>query len=111
MTAALRALYDGLPSLDCKQLCQASCHDVPVLTAERDSLGDLGQDRCPRLDDAGQCTVHDARPLMCRLWGVVENMRCPYGCEPSRLLSMPEARALLVAGERAGGRWLNTPDA
>lgn len=31
----------------------------------------------------------------CRLYGVVENMRCPYGCEAERILTEKEARAIM----------------
>lgn len=108
----LADLYGSLPTVECRKLCQASCRDMPVVVAERDRLSlPLVMDECPKLTADGACSVYDDRPLMCRLWGVVENMRCPHGCEPSRVLSLAEAREFLVEAERIGGRWLNVPTA
>lgn len=56
--------------------------------------------RCPVLR-AGLCGNHAHRPLICRLYGVVERLRCPYGCEPERWLTDEEAADLrdeLAAG-------------
>ena len=51
---------------------------------------------CPALDVAfGLCSVYPDRPTLCRLWGVVEKMRCPFGCEPERYLSDAEAVTIL----------------
>ena len=44
-----------------------------------------------------ECEIHEARPLICRLFGIVDIdlMRCPWGCVPERWLSDAESRALL----------------
>lgn len=44
-------------------------------------LMDTGHYSCPALVD-GRCSVYDDRPMICRLYGTVEVMRCPYGCVP-----------------------------
>lgn len=56
------------------------------------SLPDM---RCPHLGISGRCEAYDVRPLICRLWGAVERMRCPWGCKPDHWLSDDEARRLL----------------
>ena len=50
---------------------------------------------CPYLDlGTKRCTVHSVRPMICRLWGVSENMKCPHGCKPEpRYLTVKEQRA------------------
>jgi Fe-S-cluster containining protein len=56
--------------------------------------------RCPALGDDGRCRVYDARPIVCRLYGSVDELRCEHGCRPERLLSTSEARDVLrAAGE------------
>ena len=42
--------------------------------------------------------------MICRLWGMVERMPCPYGCRPDGgLLPDGEGRRLLLEAERIGG--------
>ena len=102
----LYELYDALPTVECRLLCQASCNDVPVLRDELERVGDLAGRVCPWLNGLGTCSIHLDRPLMCRLWGVVENMRCPHGCQPSRMLTVAEGAAIVAEAEQLAGPWL-----
>jgi hypothetical protein len=90
----LDALYAELPRLDCKGKCWRCCARVLMAPGERDRLRREGvevptveemrregRELCPALK-SHRCTVYTARPLMCRLWGIEESMRCPYGCVP-----------------------------
>lgn len=45
----------------------------------------------------GTCRVYARRPLICRLWGMVNHplMRCPHGCVPERWLTYEESQTLL----------------
>lgn len=116
-TERLDALYAELPTIECKGLCTASCgpilmtpielgrihkrigHHLPMITAEPTSPDDL---TCPLLE-GGRCTVYDIRPLACRVWGVAEEMECPFGCKPSRLLTREESFEFLHRAEQVGG--------
>lgn len=53
--------------------------------------------QCVFLSDFGACVVYGIRPLVCRLWGCVDNehMRCPFGCQPDRWMSNEEYRSTL----------------
>lgn len=102
----LAELYAALPTVECRLLCQASCNDVPVLDGELERVGDLAGRVCPWLNGFGTCSIHDDRPLMCRLWGVVENMRCPHGCTPTRMLTVAEGAAIVTDAERLAGGWI-----
>ena len=44
-----------------------------------------------------KCSIYDKRPLICRLYGVVENMKCRFGCKPTRYLTNKEGVALVSA--------------
>jgi Fe-S-cluster containining protein len=112
----LKAVYDSLPTINCKKLCQASCGLIPVnrlelrrmqaatdtdlqkhathIDSRKTVLFNLETTACPALGANGDCTVHEARPLLCRLFGVVPQMRCPHGCIPDRWLTPDEALAL-----------------
>lgn len=104
----LADVYAQLPTIDCRLRCQDSCRDVPLLADEQARL-DLPTpfDVCPKLSALGTCTVHDDRPLMCRLWAVVENMPCPHGCTPTRTLTVTEGAAVVDEAERIAGGWVN----
>jgi Fe-S-cluster containining protein len=115
---ALKELYDSLPALNCKGLCQDSCHisesvvapierlritersgSEPVFPSDEaimaESRGEGGCTQCPLLS-LGSCSVYHVRPLLCRLWGAVDDplMRCPYGCKPDRYMTNVETQRL-----------------
>lgn len=126
--AQLQALYDLLPTIACKGLCENSCTAISMSTLEDARIGMRGVDmpdkdamrldlevanrngekyRCPALVD-GQCSVYDVRPMICRVWGVAESLPCEYGCQPDPgYLSddatfMLLAKALLIGGDPDG---------
>ena len=52
--------------------------------------------RCPYLNEKGLCSIYKFRPLICRLWGLTERMKCPFGCVPERWLSEEEFRKIMI---------------
>lgn len=118
---ALRRLYDQVPEINCKGLCADSCGPIEMSTTERATirkrgveitdrdvalarLRDEGDFDCDALVD-GRCSVYEDRPMICRLWGVTETLRCPYGCEAERVLPDDEGFVLLADSLRAGGAY------
>lgn len=98
----LQAIYDELPSVPCRGLCFDSCSFIGTYKAERRAMRAGGQEPpdmreapCPLLDFAGRCSAHALRPIVCRLYGVCEEMPCPHGCKPERLLTTAETRAFM----------------
>lgn len=85
----LAALYARLRPVKCKGLCTESCGPIGMHPAEvenvREKYGGL-----PVVDETlvcselheGRCGIYPVRPLICRAWGVVKVMRCPFGCKP-----------------------------
>lgn len=126
----IKSVYESLPTLNCKGWCWHSCGPIDMSDAEHDRITALGVDipvfdqdaaqrwaeneklYCPALefgvDVAGGigCSVYQDRPLICRLWGVTESMRCEFGCEPSETLSDKESFALLFKAMKLGGHRL-----
>ena len=115
MSDSLEAIYSQLPRLWCKGKCQESCGPVAMSDAERKRIAALRPDvewhhygaelpnvpvssdaelTCPLLCE-GRCSVYEARPVTCRLWGSVRRMRCPHGCVPAFWLSDAKAYSLL----------------
>lgn len=127
LIAQLDAVYAELPTIDCRGLCQASCGPVvqgrSMTEQELLRLQDAGGEKrgrqrrapmtCPYLtaeDETGRCSVYEARPIVCRLWGVVAEMPCPHGCEPEPgLLSDREARVAMAFVETIGGKLAPDP--
>jgi Fe-S-cluster containining protein len=103
--ARIDLIYSRLPRLECQGKCQGSCGPIAMSRAEWtriiERLGYAPKGNpslvCPMLCKAsGKCSVYDIRPLICRLWGMVKAMPCPWGCNPSRWVSDKEAAAMLA---------------
>ena len=119
MNPHVAALYARIPKIDCRQKCQDFCGAVVQLgaftEAERPGIEAAlleakvaqrsgGSSRsCNALNEQGRCVIYESRPAICRLWGVVEGMRCPHGCEPERLLSHAEMSEILKELEAIAG--------
>jgi Fe-S-cluster containining protein len=120
--AALDALYAELPSLECRGLCWQACGPVDMSPVEKSRIADLGVtipgytreaaerfretgkvEACPALGPFRTCGVYEARPMICRLWGLTETMRCPHGCRPSRELTEAEGYEFLERSRQLGG--------
>jgi uncharacterized protein len=106
----LEAIYASLPSIECKKLCgHTNCGAVPFEKIERRNLRDsgfekrrrpyiqIGEITCTYLSKEGICEIYAARPLICRLFGLVDIrfMRCPHGCVPDHWLTDQEAREIM----------------
>lgn len=106
----LQALYREIPRIDCRRKCQESCGPIPMSREERRILVRVSG-QSPRTDadltcvflQKGLCAVYEARPMICRLWGVAEGMECPWGCVPERTLSRADAARLLRRAHEIGG--------
>lgn len=128
--AELQAVYDKLPPMACKRLCRECCGPIaftPIeaYLMEQAGAGDevhamededggtfwLVEPVCPLLDWKGECSIYDARPFICRLWGLTETMKCPHGCVPvGGHLSDREGVRLLAEAMAAGGANFHSPD-
>jgi uncharacterized protein len=88
---AIDRIYARLPTIACRGKCQESCGPIYM------SL------RCPMLcRESGKCRVYDIRPVICRLWGLVESMLCPWGCRPARVLTDREGAVIIERVMRIG---------
>lgn len=112
----LKALYDELPHIECRGKCWDSCGPIEMSVIERRQVeAALGKPlavtdgvnsclTCNALTPLGTCSVYEVRPMVCRLWGMTETMRCPYGCVPEGgHLSDEEGFSLLGRALEIGG--------
>jgi len=126
----IQVLYDRIPAIpDCDGRCWRSCGPVDMSDAERRRIERAGV-RISRPEEAARfietyycealtgdkrCAVYEmkrspageatgGRPLICRLWGATEGMRCPFGCVPEGgWLSDAEAQEMIAGSLRTGG--------
>lgn len=128
--AALDAIYAQMPSILCTGKCAGACGAIPLTDLEARRLQLAGhqkartlpmaatdqdgaaQQRCIYLTPTNRCSVYAARPLICRAYGLVRMLSCPFGCVPDRWLKDLDFLHLAHAIERiGGGRVLRTgPD-
>lgn len=108
----LEALYATLPALACQGLCSDSCGPIEMSVRERDRIERAAGQKvtcgagasCSMLTADRRCGVYDLRPLLCRMWGVVESLACPYGCVPEGgWLPDEDGYRLLVKADEIGG--------
>lgn len=113
MNRELEQLYAQIPRLDCKGLCPSSCGPIECSERERElierqagkPLDVTAALSCSMLTDDGRCSVYAQRPMLCRLWGAVERMKCPWGCKPDPgYLTDEQGGRLLRESLRIGGQ-------
>lgn len=91
-----KKLYDKIHFFKCKEGCQDCCGPVPFSKWEWDRVTDKRKPTeeqkknltCPYAV-GGRCEIYDKRPLICRLFGAVDDplMTCPHGCGPKKKLT------------------------
>jgi len=125
MDKKLEEIYAKLPPIACKGLCHDSCGVIPIAPIERETMADYTGKKvkveplivlglhskhrvlrpkdptdltCPYLKKE-RCSIHPARPLICRMYGVVAGMVCPHGCKPmmAEMLTDEQAHEIIEA--------------
>lgn len=111
----LQEIYRKIPTVQCKGLCKDSCsfiklgkkeydylvkelglefmsNDEILEVLQSDGIGVKSQCKCLK---EGKCSIYQDRPGICRLFGVVKKMTCPFGCKPAKWLSDDKARKIM----------------
>lgn len=114
--AALQELYAQLPTIECQGKCHDFCGPIAMTRLEAKRLPELrfflmgrighatiaGDDmKCTALKSS-RCSVYERRPAICRIWGLTEKLRCPFGCEPSVRWTEEQASRWLQAVHKIG---------
>lgn len=111
--AALDNLKARIPDMQCVEGCSACCGPVPFSRAEWGTLpvkprGEAECATCPFVAEGGGCKVHRDRPILCRLFGTVDDdaLRCPKGARPAKYLTAKQGAEIrneyrrIIAGNR-----------
>lgn len=109
--AALEAIYASLPRVDCRRLCHGACGPIVMSALEWTRIAEAAGERacaddlvCPYLvRPEGLCGVYEVRPLICRLWGAMDALRCEWGCIPERALTDIEVATLIERVQALSG--------
>ena len=109
-TTQIIRIHERAPKMNCKGLCQSSCRPLLATKTERYLMTQAGGEPEPNGDfcaylQAGRCSIHDDRPLICRLWGAEPTMPCPHGCEvEGGMLTFMQSEAMIRELEDLDGR-------
>jgi len=92
----IQRLYLKIPASRCKDGCFECCTNIVQFAKEEaERAGEYKYDGvCPFLDENKKCGVYQNRPLVCRIYGASEIMRCE-DCAPERYLNEEETRAII----------------
>lgn len=112
-TQRLEALYAELPAIECQKKCAEACGVILMTRIEwrrikrvtdRTEIDPARPTTCPMLVN-DLCSVYKLRPMICRLWGLVDNeyMRCIFGCKPDRYLTTEEGYSFLQRAREISG--------
>lgn len=89
ISKTIKYLRKQIPSFRCKEGCFDCCGPVPFAKWEWEKVKDKREATsltCPYASEIG-CEIYEQRPIVCRIYGTVNKLRCPYGCGPDKLLS------------------------
>ncbi len=90
--------YERIPSFACIPGCTKCCGPVPFAEAELAQIQPKPFTglQCQYATETG-CSVYAHRPLLCRLFGAVDDPRliCPEGCGPEKKLTAHQGRTIL----------------
>ena len=91
----IKELYENIPPSVCGKDCAKCCTNIIQFTASEEKMmgGYEWDGQCSHLID-GRGSVYDRRPLICRLYGTSELLRCE-GCTPERYLSEKETGEII----------------
>ena len=127
--ADLTSILASIPNIECQGKCHQSCGSIIISRDEQTMIREwcrkngvkfhplpqkptalhLRQilngecNSCKYLTDDKRCSIHPVRPIICRLFGVVDAMPCTFGCKPpDRILTAEEGQALMREARQNG---------
>jgi len=93
----IKYLRKQIPAFKCKEGCTDCCGMVPFSNWEWAQVKDqriATKVKCPYASKDG-CEIYKDRPIICRLFGTVEKLKCPHGCRPDRRLSKKKEQEIM----------------
>jgi len=112
MKEELKELYEKIPSFTCKENCGLCCGPILCKRPESEILNKQPKVKnqevldCPFLDENKRCSCYEVRPLVCRLFGAIEILKCPEGCKPDCFLTEDDVQSILAVYKKLGDDFL-----
>lgn len=98
----LKQLYDRIPTFVCEPGCNDCCGPVAMSKTERKKIG-LDSSITPvdstmtcKFYTHSCCSIYKDRPLLCRLFGTTEKLKCPKR-GPEKLLTQEQEDEIMKA--------------
>lgn len=94
---SIKKLRSMIPTFSCKPGCHDCCGPVVFSKWEWEQVADKKTATCifcPYASFLG-CEIYEHRPIICRLFGTIDRLKCPRGCRPEVLLTEEEAAAIM----------------
>lgn len=94
----IKYLRKQIPVFECVPGCSDCCGITVFSKWEWAQISDkciATSIHCPYIIEKG-CAIYPQRPIMCRLFGTVSKMKCPYGRGPVKLLTPKKEKELMA---------------
>lgn len=106
----LHEIYATVPAIECQGKCTTYCGAIGMEKGELEEIK-KASGKEPQVDRHltcnylvhGKCSVYDNRPLICRIWGVVDGLPCSHGCRIERKLAPHEIMNLFKKVKQIAG--------
>jgi Fe-S-cluster containining protein len=98
----IKYLRKQIPSFKCKPGCTDCCGVIIFSRWEWEQIEDkrvATSLTCPYACKEG-CEIYEQRPILCRLYGTVQGMKCPHGCGSDRMLPRKKEEEIMVKYNR-----------
>lgn len=115
-----KKIYDMIPTFECIDGCTDCCGIVPFSGFEWEQLKPdeiktksfaeiIENPACPFIEDGKHCGIYEKRPLMCRIYGTIENLKCPHDKKPLKFLTREQERYIMREYKRLTKKKLALP--
>ena len=106
----LHEVYATVPTIDCQGKCTDYCGAIGMEKGELEEMKkasgsepNVTKDLTCNYLENGRCSIYADRPLICRIWGVIEDFSCPHGCRMTRKLAPTEIINLFAKVKKIAG--------
>lgn len=93
----IKELREEIPSFECIPGCTDCCGPIVFSKWEWSQVKEKKEAEsidCP-YSLQSKCEIYDDRPILCRIYGTVEDLLCPHGKRPPTLLTKEQGKDIM----------------